>query len=359
MITYMTLPGDTLEKIASDLKIENPDYLKKFHNKHCAVYDRLVEPVQLKSGTLLLIPFGDEISSLNKEINENGDSLYFHPPQGKIKYSIPLLSGIYNISHQKLQDGEIQSRYQYQTELKYLRAEENDHFLSLQIFGSRKDGIESDSKVSSLAKACATLLFPVEIKVNKTGTLTDVKLFHPKPVIKDELEALKKYFTDDISASYIDQMKRKVEDKDDILKSMRHTLPVQFLFGAFYNATYNEWTDSEVYHEFIPWLTNASPIRFELHNRIFPKDQNNDNDVLKITQTGNSRDYRDLNQLYDKNHDYYEQSVPSNNSISCRHEAEYIFDQTNLMIQKITGNFELYIGDVTENEVFIMEKQLK
>lgn len=359
MITYMTLPGDTLEKIASDLKVENPDYLRKFHNKHCAVYDRLVEPIKLKSGTLLLIPFGEEISKLNKEINENGDSLYFHPPQGKITFPIPLLSGIYNIRHQKLQDGEILSSYQYETELKYLRAEKDDHFLSLQIFGSRKDGMQSDSKVSSLAKACAALLFPVEIKVNTTGKLTDVKFFHSESVIKNELEALKKYFTDDLSAAYVDQMKAKIENNDHIISSIQHTLPVQFLFGSFYRAKYKNWTDSEAYQEFLPWLSNASPIRFELYNRIFPKDQNSNDDALKITQTGTSCDYRDLNQLYDKNHDYYEESLARNNPIICRHEAEYIFDRTNLMIQKVTGNFELQIGDVTENEVFIMEKQLK
>lgn len=357
MITYMTLPDDTLEKIASDLKVENPTYLKDFHNKHCAVYNRLAEPVKMKPGTLLLIPFGDEIRTLNQEINKNGDSLYYHPPYGKVPYSIPLLSGIYTVTHQKFENGIIQNSYLYQVELKYLRAEQDDYFFSLQIFGSHKNGTESDSKMSSLSKACSAILFPIEIKVGKTGKIIETKFLHSETVIKSELDALKKYFTDDLSASYIDQLKKMTEDNHQILRSIRNTLPVQFLFGSFYRAKYKDWTDSEVYHEFIPWLSNASPIRFELYNRIFPKDK--DNDTVKIKQFGTSCDYRNLNQLYNKDYEYHEQSPINNYSVACHHQAEYILDLTSLMIQKVTAHFEIQIGDITEQDIFTLEKQLK
>lgn len=357
MITYMTLPGDTLEKIAADLKVENPNYLKDFHNKHCAVYDRLAEPVKLNPGMLLLIPFGDEIIKLNREINENGDSLYYHPPHGKIPYPTPLLSGVYAITHQKLENGNVQTNYSYQTELKYLRAEQDDHFFSLQIFGSHKNGAESDSKMSSLSKATAAILFPVEIRVDKTGKITEAKFFHSETVIKNELDALKKYFTDDLSASYIDHLKKVAGDKHQILKSIRNTLPAQFLFGSFYRAKYKEWTDSDVYHEFIPWLSTGSAIRFELYNRILPKDK--DNDLLKIKQFGNSCDYRNLNQLYDKDYEYQERSPVNSYSVACRHEAEYTFSLTSLMLQKVAAQFEIQIGDITEQDIFIIEKQLK
>lgn len=357
MITYMTLPGDTLEKIAGDLKVENPAYLKDFHNKHCAVYDRLAEPVKLNPGTLLLIPFGDEISKLNQEINKNGDSLYYHPPHGKIPFPIPLLSGVYTITHQKLENGTEQTNYSYQTELKYLRAEQEDHFFSLQIFGSHKNGTESDSKMSSLSKATAAILFPVEIRIDKTGTITGTKFFHSETVIKNELDALKKYFTDELSASYIDHLKKMADDHRQILKSIRNTLSVQFLFGSFYRAKYKDWTDSDVYHEFIPWLSTASPIRFELYNRIFPKDK--ENDILKIKQFGNSCDYRNLNQLYDKDYQYQEQTPINSYSVACRHEAEYTLNLNSLMVQKVTAQFEIQIGDVTEQDIFTIEKQLK
>ncbi|AZA92343.1 Uncharacterised protein [Chryseobacterium nakagawai] len=357
MITYMTLPDDTLEKLASDLKVENPTYLKDFHNKHCAVYDKLAEPVKIKPGTLLLIPFGEEIHKLNQEINKNGDSLYYHPPHGKIPFPIPLLSGVYTVIHQKLENGTIQNSYSYQIELKYLRAEQDDHSFSLHIFGSHKNGAESDNKISSLSKACAAILFPVEIKIGKTGNVTETKFLHSGTVINNELDDLKKYFTDDLSASYIEQVKKVSEDHNQILRNTKQTLPVQFLFGSFYRAKYKDWTDSDLYHEFIPWLPNAAPIRFELYNRIFPKDR--DNDIIKIKQFGKSCDYRNLNQLYNKDYEYREQSPINHYSVVCRHEAEYILDLTNLMVQKVTAHFEIKIGDVTEQDIFSLEKQLK
>ena len=359
MITYMTLPGDTLEKIASDLKIENPNYIKEVHNKCCALHNRLVEPVQLKPGTLLHIPFGDEIKNLNIKINENGDSFYYHPPHGKIPFQIPLLEGSYNMKHQKYQDHNIQADYQYQMELKYLKTENDQYFFSMQLVDSRKDGMESDSKISSLAKACTTIIYPLQIRTDEEGRLISAEFMHSETVIKEELEALKKYFTDELSASYINQLKKKAGDKKQILGDIRHTLPVQFLFGSFYRAQYGDWTDSKIYHEFLPWIAHASPIRFELYNRILPKDLATDNEALKIIQNGSCCDYRNLNQLYDKNYIYSEQTPINENSVHCRHEAEYIFNRKDLAVQKITGSFEIQIGDVTEKDVFMMEKAIK
>ncbi|MDR2238727.1 MAG: hypothetical protein LBE92_21650 [Chryseobacterium sp.] len=356
MITYMTLPGDTLEKIAYDLKVEHPKYLKDFHNTYCAVHNRLAEPVQLKTGMLLHIPFGDEIRKLNKKINENGESLYYHPPHGRIPFPIPLLGGSYKIKHQKYLDSQIESDYLYHLDLKYLKAEKDDHFFSMQISGSRKNGFESDSKISSLAKACATIMYPLEIRIDDRGKLTGAGFRLPDSVIRDELEALKNYFTDEFSESYINQLKKKTEDKKQILGDIRRILPIHFLFGSFYRARYESWTDSGIYHEFFPWLANASPIRFELYNRILPK-QEVDDEILKITQSGSCCDYRSLEQLYDKNHEYQEQTLLGYSSVKCRHEAEYLFSRADLEIRKVTGNFELQIGDVTEKDVFTMEKQ--
>ncbi|KPE49722.1 hypothetical protein [Chryseobacterium indologenes] len=360
MITYMTLPGDTLEKIASDLKVENPKYIRDFHNAYCALHDRLVDPILLKTGTLLHIPFGDEIKKLNKKINENGESLYYHPPHGKIPFKIPLLEGRYTARHHKYQDNTLLTNYRYQVELKYLKHEKGQHLFSVQQSGSLKDGHESDSKISSLAKACAAIIFPLEIRINETGKLTDAAFHHPETIVKEELEALKKYFTDEWSASYINQLKKKAEDKKQILADIRNTLPIQFLSGSFYNAQYESWTDSGIYHEFLPWLTNASPIRFELYNRILPKEPDaTDNNRLKVVQKGTSVDYRNLNQLYDSKHKYDESSSFNADSVICHHEAEYCMSRNDLEVQKITGHFEIQIGNVTEKEVFTLEKQLK
>lgn len=352
MITYITLPGDTLEKISSDLKIENPIYIREFHNIHCAKHERF--HADIKPGQSLLLPFGNEIIALNKKIIENGDSLYYHPSHGKIPFQIPLLKGKYNINHQKFLDDEMLTDYQYQLKLDYIKFESNHHIFTLQMSDFKKEGKESDTKISSLAKACIEILYPLEIWLNEEGELKEVRLTSSENSIKDQLEVLKSYFTDQYSDSYINQMKLVIEDKKVLLGNLKNTLSIHFLVGSFYRAKYGDWTDSQLYHDFLPWLSNASPIRFELQNKIMLKEDDN---TLKIVQNGNSSDYRSIDQLYFKSAIYDEKAPLRENSIDCNHIAEYSFNRTDLSIQKIEAIFNSYIDDMVEKEIFTMEKE--
>ncbi|UMQ41125.1 hypothetical protein MKS83_17190 [Chryseobacterium sp. Y16C] len=352
MITYITLQDDTLEKIASGLKIENPIYLREFHNAHCAKHERFY--TDLKPGQSLLLPFGNEIIELNKKIIENGDSLYYHPPHGKIPFQIPLLKGKYKINHQKFLGDEQLTDYQYQVELAYIKLENNYHVFSFQMSDFKKEGIESDTKMSSLAKACVEILYPLHISLNEELEIKDIHLTSPENLIKDHLETLKSYFTDQYSNSYINQMKRVAENKEVLLENLKNTLPVHFLTGAFYRATYGDWTDSQIDYDFIPWLTNASPIRFEIQNTIQSKENNT---VLKITQSGRSSDNRNMDQLYSKSFIFDAKAPSTENAVDCSHIAEYSFNRTDLSLQKIEASFNIFIDDVTEKEIFSMEKQ--
>jgi len=351
MITHITLPGETLEKISSDLKIENPIYLREFHNTHCAKHERF--DADLKTGQSLLLPFGNEIKELNNKIIENGDSLYYHPPHGKIPFQIPLLNGKYKINHQKFLDDELLTDYQYQISLDFIKFEDNHHIFNLQMSDFKKEGIESDTKMSSLAKACVEILYPLQILLNNDAELKEVRLTSPENLIKNHLETLKSYFTDSYSDSYINQMKLVIENKKVLLENLKNTLPINFMTGSFYRTIYGDWADSKIYHDFLPWLTNASPIRFELQNKILPKE---DDTVLKIIQKGNSSDYRSLDDLYSQSAIDHEETIITENSVDCDHFAEYSFNRTDLSIQKIDAIFNLYIDDVVEKEIFSMEK---
>lgn len=352
MITYIALPGDTLEKISSDLKIENPKYIRDFHNSHCAKHERFHNDI--KPGQSLLLPFGHEIKDLNKKIIENGDSLYYHPPHGKIPFQIPLLKGNYRINHQKFLDDKLITDYQYQLELHYIKFENNHHIFAIQMSDFKKEGIESDTKISSLAKACMEILYPLEIRLNVAGELKELNLTSPENLLKDHLETLKSYFTDSYSAAYIDQIKLIIDDRKALLKSLKNTLSIYFLVGSFYRALYGDWADSQIYQDFLPWLPNASPIRFALQNKIILKD---DNDILKIVQEGNASDYRNMDQLYSNSHIYDGKISVTENSVDCNHFAEYSFNRADLSIQKIEAIFNSYIDDVIEKEIFIMERQ--
>lgn len=352
MITYLTLPGDTLEKISSDLKIENPVYLREFHNTHCAKHERFYS--DLKPGQSLLLPFGNEIKELNKKIIENGDSLYYHPPQDKIPFQIPLLKGIYKINHQKFLDDELLTDYQYQIELSYIKFEDHHHIFNIHMSDFKKEGKDSDTKIYNLAKACVEILYPLTLLLNEKRELKNISLTSPENSIKDQLEVLKSYFTDQYSSSYINQMKWIVDEKKNLLESLKNTLPIHFLIGSFYRTTYGDWTDSQIYHDFLPWLTNASPIRFQLHNKITPYEDNNS---IKITQSGHSSDNRNLDQLYSKSFVYDDNTLSTNKTVNCTHFAEYTINRKELSVQKIEAVFNLYFDDMIEKEVFIMEKQ--
>lgn len=351
MITYITLPNDSLEKISSELKIENPIYLREFHNIHCAKHERFFG--DLRTGQSLLLPFGNEIKELNKKINENGDSLYYNPPQGKIPFPIDLLKGKYTINHQKFLNDALLTDYEYQIELNYIQFDDAEHIFSLQMYDFKKEGIESDTKMSSLAKACVEILYPLQIVINKDAEIKDIRLTSPVNLIKDHLETLKSYFTDEYSISYINQMNWVAENKKVLLESLKNTLPVHFLTGAFYRAIYRDWADSQTYHDFVPWITNASPIRFELQNTIQPKENGA---VLKIIQRGRSLDNRSMDQLYSKSFIFDTKAPLTENAVDCSHFAEYSFNRTNLSFQKIEAAFNIYIDDVTEKEIFTMEK---
>ncbi len=134
-------------------------------------------------------------------------------------------------------------------------------------------------------------------------------------------------------------------------------MPVQFLFGSFTGQNIKTGQILISTMNLFPGCQMPLPIRFELHNRILPKDK--DNNILKINQFGTSCDYRNLNQLYNRDYEYHEQSPVNSYSVACSHEAEYTLDLTSLMVQKATAHFKIQIGDVTEQDIFTIEKQLK
>jgi hypothetical protein len=94
------------------------------------------------------------------------------------------------------------------------------------MYDFKKEGIESDTKMSSLAKACVEILYPLQIVINKDAEIKDIRLTSPVNLIKDHFETLKSYFTDEYSSSYINQMKWVAENKSSLRKSQIHYLSI-------------------------------------------------------------------------------------------------------------------------------------
>lgn len=60
---HFILPGDTLENIAEKIGLENPVYLKEFHNQHCLKEDFIVD--DLIPGKKLVLPDLAKIKAYN------------------------------------------------------------------------------------------------------------------------------------------------------------------------------------------------------------------------------------------------------------------------------------------------------
>ncbi|MFC3161051.1 hypothetical protein ACFOEQ_23795 [Chryseobacterium arachidis] len=63
MMVHFILFGETLESISEEIHLENPKYLKEFHNRHCAKGDLIDH--QLVPGKKLFIPDTDTVKRYN------------------------------------------------------------------------------------------------------------------------------------------------------------------------------------------------------------------------------------------------------------------------------------------------------
>ncbi|UZT98785.1 hypothetical protein ODZ84_04215 [Chryseobacterium fluminis] len=96
MMIYYTKEEQSLIDLCDELQIENPEYLRKYHQKN----DFLPEQPDsiLVSGMKLYIPSSPEIRKINGEIRYENKSLYDFPVNGKYPFDFRLCKGSYHMS---------------------------------------------------------------------------------------------------------------------------------------------------------------------------------------------------------------------------------------------------------------------
>ena len=127
------------------------------------------------------------------------------------------------------------------------------------------------------------------------------------------------------------------------------------MFGSFYQAKLGDWTTSQTYNDFYPWISNAQSICFELQNTLCPK-ENLDDEFIKIKQKGISCDYRSLEDLFLTDSEYKKDISTSENSIDCEHFADYVFSGENYLLQRIEAAFLNFVTENIEKEIFLLER---
>lgn len=235
MTIHFILCGETLESIAEEINLENPKYLKEFHNTHCAredfIYDDLVPRKKL------LIPDIHKI----KEYNSRNDAHFKDP---KLNPEIPFhpenLAKIYTVESRETEENVLEEKKNaltYTVSVKWIRKEENTH-----IFHLFKNNFseKSGTMMADLASESIRSLNPVEVKTDDKGRVVFISLTKETTdhfsKIKERLEDL---FPDKYAKIYLDEFERIVLSPSLFHSRMKDDIFIKNYFADLRNSFRN------------------------------------------------------------------------------------------------------------------------
>ncbi len=349
---YNAKPGQTLAEICDEIYLENPDYLRDFHNENSPLTEYIEGDIV--HATRLSVPSPKQIKEINLRIKENHESFYDFPADGQFPFAFDLWDGEYQITRTVYFNEEILNNYEQKVQLTFEFIKDNDLYFRFSAFDFKKNDEISDHKVSTLAKMCMEIIYPVRLVISSNGKIQNIEPTKDHTDISAELDSVKNFFPDQYSSAYIEKMKNIVKDPKAFLEKFKNTLLNTFMFGAFYRTKLGNWTSSDVYSDFYPWLFDAQPVRFEFRNTLLPK-ESLDDEWIKILQKGTSSDNRNQEALHSEDSQYRNTEI-TYKSIDCEHFAEYIFNRKKNSLQRIEAIFRNYVQENIEKEIFLLEK---
>ncbi|OCA76295.1 hypothetical protein BBI01_06270 [Chryseobacterium artocarpi] len=353
MIIYYTQLGQSLSDLCNEIQLENPEYLRDYHNQNCSLSERFKGDIA--QGMKIYIPSSQEIREINKKIRDNSQSFYDFPANGKFPFDFKLWEGTYQITQTTYSDNTVLAKYENKVRLNLEGIKgEYYHFL-FSAFDFRKNEDISDSKVNTLAKMCIEVIYPIRYIIDTEGKLIDIVLTRKTEDIVSELDSIKNFFPDQYSSDYIEKMKGIIENPEIISRKFKNTLFNSFMFSAFFRTKLGSWRSSDIYYDFYPWIFDAQPIRFEFQNILSSKDIVDDERV-KIQQKGISIDNRNLEGLHFTDSKFDEKTDTEKKPIDCEHFAEYFFNRENLSLYKVDTRFQYFGNENIKREDFLLER---
>lgn len=223
------MPGETLESISKNIKLENPVYLKEYHNSHCTAFDFIHE--NLVSGKKLLIPNLTKIQFYNSKndapskLAEQNPVISFKPENLNVKYKI-------SVAQSSEVDGKkTDSEFSYVVELIWKEKIGNSHHFS---FTKTEIKDRSQTKMSTIATACIESLNPLEIVVSEEGVLLDVRLSEKiRENFSDKKTFLEDQFPDQYSKIYLDKFEWNVLNPENFKDKMKTDWFLKTYFAPF------------------------------------------------------------------------------------------------------------------------------
>lgn len=238
MILHFIRHGDTLQSIADQINLENPLYIKEFHNQKCVQEDYIFE--ELVVGKKLFLPDNLTIQNYNSRNDasfkspEKNPKIDFLPENLDVQYKV-------NIKEISFDDGKkTENAFSYNFSLKWIKREYNHHSFHI----SKTDFSNIKEKFGDLASSCMQSLNPIEIQTNLKGEIVTINLLQETienfPKIK---EKLLDQFPDKYAKIYIDEFEYAVLNQELFQKKMKQ----EWLLKTFFAPVRNEFKNGKSY----------------------------------------------------------------------------------------------------------------
>lgn len=250
MIVHFILHGETLESISEEIKLENPKYLKEYHNKRCAREDYIQD--ELIPRKKLLIP---ELKDIN-EYNSKNDAPFKHPKLNpKLSFDPENFSKIYDVNITEATENEDKKKsnfISFTASLKWVKKDSNDH-----IFHLFKNNFydQAGSKMADLATESIRSLNPIVIKTDSKGKIINITL---KKETIDNFKSIKEklldFFPDKYAKIYIDEFEMAVLDQKLFNERMKNDSFIKTYFASVRNEFVNgkSYVEQTIGEENIP-----------------------------------------------------------------------------------------------------------
>lgn len=300
MMIHFILPGDTLENIAEKIRLENPVYLKEFHNQHCLKEDRIVD--HLVPGKKLLLPDFAKIKVYNDKNDAPFKSLELNP---KIAFDPIGFDEKFKIKIKESSNAEgktVENRFSYIASLQWIKNELGEH-----LFHFTKDQFsnQNNTKMESLAIESMKSLYPIEVFVNPKGQILRTGI--TREVLKNfnQIKAkLLYFFPDKYAKIYLEEFEYVVLNPDVFDQKIKEDWFLKNYFSSFRNPFENGKSFFEMYLD--KTLLNVqqtakltdSKEEILLHQTLKSKEENQNDFTGNVTVSKNNGMIESLNAVY-------------------------------------------------------------
>lgn len=276
MTLHFICQGDTLQNIAEQINLENPLYIKEFHNQHCAREDYIVE--NLVAGKKLFLPDYLAIQKYNLRNDapfkspERNPEVNFYPENIHYQYKVSVKES--SFAHGK----KTENSFSYQFSLEWIKNEFNHHVFHL---AKRNFSNQNQTKIGDMAIACIQAINPIEIQTDLKGEVVEIHILKETikkfPEIKDKLLD---QFPDQYAKIYIEEFECAVLNPELFQKKMKK----DWLIKTYFSQIRNDFKDGKSYFQLV--------LEDELLDIIQTADISENKDEILLDQTSEKNDFK-------------------------------------------------------------------